>query len=153
MNPLDVPEPSQLRRALRREVRTSEEARFLNRLQCVSLVAAGNSCRAVAEWTGENVRTIQLWVNRYNVHGAQGLRRRSTASRGRALDEHQLGAVRRDLELAPRALGLDEPRWTGPLLRRHLEQRYEVRLSSRHCQRLLRKLQFEPAPVVPSESG
>ena len=131
----------ELRRELRNVSRRSEDLRFLNRLHCLVLVAGGNSCNTVAKWTGENPRTIQLWVSRYKQFGLKGLKERSKTAGVSKLDEAQANALRQELHRDPRKFGLHKAEWDGPLLKQHLEQHYSVDFSLRHCQRLLRESQ------------
>ena len=48
MHKLEVTHPEAAKAALRREVMCSPQSRFLHRLHCVLLVAAGRSCYEVA---------------------------------------------------------------------------------------------------------
>lgn len=143
---LSTADAMQLRCALQREGRRSVELRYLNRLQCVALVASGHSCSKVAQWTGENPRSIQLWVQRYISDGVEGLKDRPRGSSARKLDGSDLSRLQRDVARSPRSFGFERACWNGPLLRTHLSRHYGVELSLRHCQRLLRMLPAEPEP-------
>lgn len=139
--PLEVPDVSTLRDALRDEIRHSAHARFLHRLHCMVLVGEGHNCYAVANCFGESPRALERWVHRCEKFGVDGLREQPKAIPGSTkLTQAQLHSLEQNLRDSPGELGYESCEWTGGLLRTHLERAHNVTLSVRHCQRLLRRL-------------
>lgn len=140
MTPLSVPDAPKLRDLLRREINDSSHARYLNRLHCLLLIACGHNCYEVAHYFGESPRTLELWIHRYEEAGIDGLKDRPRGGPGsRKLTTPQLSALEVDLREHPGELGYAQSAWSGKLLVTHLERKYNVRLSVRHAQRLLRR--------------
>ena len=141
MRPLRVPDTPTLRDALREELHHSAHARYLNRLQCLLLVACGHTCYEVAKCFGESPRSVERWIHRYEEQSLDGLKDHPRTSRGsRKLTLPILRALERDLQSSPNELGYREQRWTGRLVAIHLEREYRVQLSPRHCSRILHQL-------------
>ena len=95
----------------------------------VLLIEQGLSYPAAARYLGESARTLARWVRRYRDHGLAGLREHEIG-RPRRLTREQLAEVRGVID-AP-----EEP-WTAASLAAWIEERFGVRLSDRHCRRLL----------------
>lgn len=107
MKKLEIADAEVMRVAIRQEIDRSEESRYDHRLHGVLLVASGQSCRQVAAIFGEDARTVQRWVKRFEGGGFGGLREGEREGRPRSLDSRQW----RQLEAgsAPHAAGL----WPG----------------------------------------
>lgn len=124
--------------ALATAVRGSRELRYVHRLHAVLLVSRGRSCYEVGHWFAEDPRTVERWVRAFELAGPDGLVERPRRGRPAHLTPMQQDQLRRELAIGPTGAGYPHRRWTGKLLARHLECRYGVCLSLRHCQRLLR---------------
>jgi transposase len=127
-----------IRPLIAKAVRSSEELRYLYRMQCVLLVGEGQSCYQVAKWLSSDARTIERWVHAYEQRGAEGLRDHHGGGRPGRLSGQQIHQLKEDLGQVPRVLGYEHPKWDGKLLAAHLQARYGVRLGIRQCQRILR---------------
>jgi transposase len=128
------------RAALAASARATDEARFVHRLHVVLLVGLGHNCYEVAQWASADPRSVERWVHAYLAGGAEMLRDHHCGGRPGSLTDaqwHQLGS---DLAQSPAALGYGQTGWSGKLLARHLEHSCHLRLSLRHCQRLLQRL-------------
>jgi len=119
-------------------------------LHCVLLVSQGHSCLEVAGWFGDDPSSIARWVRHHKASGVQGLQDAPRSGRPARLDIDQRRALERDLCQAPGVLGYVEPRWNGTLLAAHIQRRFDVELSARQCQRLLRQL--PPPDVAPGDT-
>ncbi len=126
-----------LRTALASALHRSGELRFMHRLHAVLLVSFGRSCYEVALWFGENPRSIERWVHAYGRSGCEGLHDHHHGGRPPRLTRPQSQLLARELAGGPGHCGYTQSHWCGKLLARHLERDYGVRLSLRHCQRLL----------------
>ncbi|MDR2056323.1 MAG: helix-turn-helix domain-containing protein [Desulfovibrio sp.] len=127
--------------ALQDEIRRNDEARYDHRLHALLLVAQGMSCRQVARLLGDAPRTIVYWVNRFEVEGFAGLVDAERPGRPSRLNSGQLEELESVLRGEPREYGL-QGLWDGKTLSAFIEQRWEITLGVRQCQRLFRHLGF-----------
>jgi len=140
MRKLQINDAEKMRLLIRQEIERSEESRYHHRLHGLLLVTAGQSCGAVAALFGENVTTLQRWVNRFEEGGLDALRDGERAGRPRTLNAKDWRKLQSDLRKPPRDFALAAKRWNGPALSKHLRRRYGVELGVRQCQRLFRDL-------------
>lgn len=140
MKKLEIPRTDFIRLAIQQEVCHSDELRYQHRLHALLLVSSGQSCQQVAELYGEDRRTVQRWVRRFEKDGLDGLRDGEHAGRPTSLNESQLEKLKRDLARRPKSLGVERARWDGKLLAEHVLERFKVTLGLRQCQRILREL-------------
>lgn len=143
IEPLDLKEQAILRTELLRQSTHSAELRFFHRLHCVLLVESGLNCSEIASIFGENSRTIGLWVDHFKQMGLDGLKEKNKAGRPRKCSHEQLQRLQQDLHQHPRTFAYNESHWNGVVLQQHLKQHYQIILSRRQCQRLLKKFQDE----------
>lgn len=151
MRKLEIADPEIMRIAIQQEIVRSDESRYDHRLHGLLLVAGGQSCQQVAETFGENPRTVQRWVKRFEEYGLDGLREGERPGRPAALDAKQGAALGRDMRRAPEKFGHAAHLWDGKLLSEHLRQRYGVTLGVRQCQRIFCQMGFrlrKPRPQV-----
>ncbi|MBX3331711.1 MAG: transposase [Nitrospira sp.] len=151
MRKLAIADPEVMRIAIQQEIVRSDESRYDHRLHGLLLVTGGQSCQQVAELFGENRRTIQRWVKRFETHGLEGMREGERPGRPAKLAAKRWAAVGRDLRRDPAAFGLAGHLWDGKLLGEHLRRRYDVTLGVRQCQRLFGQMGFrfrKPRPQV-----
>lgn len=151
MKRLQIQDAAVMRIAIQQEIARSEEARYDHRLHGVLLVASGESCLEVGRKFGEDPRTIQRWVKRFEQRGFAGLQDGERPGRPRALDAVQWEQLAGELRLSPRDFGHEQNLWDGKLLSEHLKQRYGVGLGVRQCQRIFRQMGFrlrKPRPQV-----
>lgn len=130
---------------LRAEGERSPQAAFLHRLHCVVLVAAGYGCDAVATAFGDDRRSVQRWVRRFEEEGVEGLTDGLRTGRPGKLSEEQLLDLRHVLARPPSAWGQTAAAWSPELLRLEVERRFGVAYSLRQCARLFGRLAPEPA--------
>lgn len=151
MRKLAIADAEIMQLALQQEILRSEEARYDHRLHGVLLVTHGLSCYDVAGLLGQDPRTIERWVQRFEARGFAGLHDGERRGRPRRLDAAQWDAVSRELRRNPREFGYAQNLWDGKLLAHHLAQAYRVPLGVRQCQRLFRQLDFrlrKPRPLI-----
>lgn len=129
-----------LRGLIRSASRASDQQRVLHRLHCALLIAEGRSCYEVARWFGEAPRTVERWVHAFERHGIDGLQDHRAGGRPAKLSREIWQGLERDLRRPPALYGYSKRRWTGRLLTQHLQGCYGVKLGTRQCQRLLRRL-------------
>lgn len=151
MRKLEIRDPEVMSLAIRQEIERSDESRYDHRLHAVLLVANGQSCRETARLFGEDARTVQRWVGRFEDRGFEGLRDGERPGRPSSLDARQWARLGRDLRRDPRDFGHEQNLWDGKLLATHLKRHYRVSLGVRQCQRLFRQMGFrlrKPRPQV-----
>ena len=140
MKKLQIEDAEVMHVAIQQEIERSGESRYDHRLHGVMLVAGGLGCGEVAQLFGEDARTIQRWVKRFEQYGFDGLREGERSGRSRSLDESQHKALGRDLRRSPRDFGHAQNLWDGKVLGEHLKSRYGVTLGVRQCQRMFKQL-------------
>ncbi|MBI4194177.1 MAG: IS630 family transposase [Betaproteobacteria bacterium] len=151
MRKLQIRDADVMRIAIRQEIGRSDESRYDHRLHGVLLVANGQSCVAVADLFGEDARTVQRWVQRFESGGFEGLREGERSGRPRLLDAREWRRLERELRRNPRECGHEQNLWDGKLLGEHLRKRYQVALGVRQCQRIFHQMGFrlrKPRPQV-----
>jgi transposase len=151
MRKLEIADADVMRLAIQHEIARSDESRYDHRLHGLLLVAGGHSCLQVAELFGEDRRTVQRWVSRFETHGLTGLRDGARSGRPATLGTKQWTALGRDLRRGPQEFGHAGHLWDGKQLSAHLRLRYGVGLGVRQCQRIFGHMGFrlrKPRPQV-----
>lgn len=151
MRKLQISDAEIMQIAVQQEISRSEESRYDHRLHGILLISHGLSCYDVAYLLGQDPRTIERWVQRFETKGLSALREGERPGRPRRLSEAQWEAVNRDLRKSPRDFGYGRNLWDGRLLAHHLETVHGVPLGARQCQRLFRQMGFrlrKPRPVI-----
>jgi len=151
MQRLKISDPEIMSLALRQEIARSKESRDDHRLHGVLMVSRGLSCYQVADWLGQDARTVQRWVKRFETRGFAGLREGQRPGRPGQLSSKQWDLIDQQLRQDPRQLGYRQNLWDGRLLAHHLAKTQGVRLGARQCQRLFHRLGFrlrKPRPVI-----
>ncbi len=151
MRKLEIEDAEIMKIALQQEIVRSDESRYDHRLHGVLLVSQGFSCYQVGSMLGHTPKTIETWVNQFNVKGFAGLQEDLKSGRPPSLNEIMISSINSDLRTDPRDIGYGQNLWDGKLLSHHIEKVYGVRLGVRQCQRLFNKLGFrlrKPRPVI-----
>ncbi len=148
MHKLRLSSAQPVRELIHAAVTASPAQRFLHRLHCVLLIAEGRSCYEVARWFGEDPRTIERWVHTLDKDGVEGLRGHPAGGRPTKLVDEQVQRLAHDLRKPPRLAGYPEREWSGKRVAQHLAGCYGIKLSTRQCQRLMRRLAGAGLPGV-----
>lgn len=151
MRRLQIDEPNVMCIAIQQEIARSEESRYDHRLHGVLLVCQGMSSYQVAELLGQDPRTVERWVKRFNASGFAGLAEGERPGRPRRLSGAQWSKLEADLRSHPREFGYEQNLWDGKLLSHHLSIQYGVELRVRQCQRMFRQMGFrlrKPRPLI-----
>lgn len=140
-----------MRIAIQQEIARSDESRYDHRLHGLLLLTSGQNCQQIADLFGEDRRTVQRWVKRFEEHGLDGMRDGERPGRPACLDAKQWASLARNLRRSASNFGHVGHLWDGKLSSAHLEQRYHVALGVRQCQRIFRQMGFrlrKPRPPV-----
>jgi transposase len=151
MRKLEIADPDIMRIAIQQEIARSDESRYDHRLHGLLLLTGGQTCQEIADLFGEDRRTVQRWVRRFEEHGLEGMRDGERPGRPTGLDAKQWACLERDLRRDASDFGHVGHLWDGKLLSAHLEQRYNVILGVRQCQRIFKQMGFrlrKPRPQV-----
>lgn len=151
MRKLEIKDADIMEIAVRNEIGRSEDARYDHRLHGILLICRGMSCYEVGNLFGDNPRTIENWVKRFETNGFAGLEEKPRTGRPSRLKTQDFIQVGRDLRRTPYEFGYMQNLWDGKLLSHHLSKVYNVQLGIRQCQRLFHKLQFrrrKPRAVI-----
>ena len=151
MRKLEIADSEIMRIAIQQEIARSDESRYDHRLHGLLLLTGGQSCQQIADLFGEDRRTVQRWVKRFEEHGLDGMRDGERSGRPACLDARQWAALGRDLRRSAADFGHVGHLWDGKLLSAHLVQRYQVVLGVRQCQRIFRQMGIrlrKPRPQV-----
>lgn len=151
MRKLQISDTEIMRVAVQQEILRSEESRYDHRLHGILLITHGLNCYDVADILGQDPRTVERWVQRFENRGFAGLHEGEREGRPRRLSDAQWEAVNRDLRRNPREFGYTQNLWDGKILAHHLEEFHDVDLGVRQCQRLFRQMGFrlrKPRPLI-----
>lgn len=156
MKNLTIPDAPLIIMGLQDEIRRNKDARYDHRLHVVLLVARGTSCRQVAEDLGDSLRTVQSWVNAFNKDGLPGLMDAEHSGRPSRLADDQLDIVSEALRRTPTDFGLPGNIWDGKTLSAFIQQRFQLTIGVRQCQRMFSELGFrfrKPRPMILGSSA
>ena len=106
-------------------------------------------CPEVARLLGDAPRTVEYWVNRFEARGLSGLVDGERPGRPRRLNADQLEEIDQVLRKTPREVGLTGTLWDGKTLSAFIQERFEIDLGVRQCQRLFRDLGFRRRKLRP----
>lgn len=139
---LQINDVKRIKREIQNHFSVNEDARFVRRLDVISLICNGHGINYVAELFKTNSTTIQRWVHRLNQSGFKGLRDNPGRGRRSQLGDAERLELKKDLEKSPKVLGYNQSRWDGKLLSHHLKLQFGIQLKVRQCQYLFKKLGF-----------
>lgn len=141
MRTLEIHQSKTLKNALRRCIRHSRDARNALRLCSLIWVASGKSCREVGNALGISPRAVENWARRYLQCGEGSLHETKRRVRGtRKLTVNQWHQLEGHVRKVPPDLGYNAAAWSSALLSHLIHRLYGVRLSPRHCRRLVQRL-------------
>ncbi len=138
MRPLKIPNAETIIELLQDEMRRSEESRYDHRLHAVLLVSQGLSSPEAADWLGDSVRAVELWVHRFQEKSLAGLRESRRPGRPSRLNQGQLARALLAVRSSPSEAGLRADQWDANTLSVYLRS-LGVHLMPRQCRNLLRK--------------
>lgn len=151
MQKLEILDKDIMSIAIQQEIRRSEESRYDHRLHGVLLACQGFSCCKVAELFGQDSRTVQRWVQRFNNRGFAGLNEEERTGRPKRLDQASWNQLQKELRMQPKEFGYSQNLWDGKMFSHHLSNEYGVQIGVRQCQRIFRQMGFrhrKPRPVI-----
>lgn len=126
---------------LLKRYKTESNARLARRIHGVYLASKGLTCSQIVQISGAGHRTIQKWVQRYNITGIEGLKDQPRSGQPTKLPRSLEGSFCRRIESGPSEQ--DEVSvLNGPAIRRLLEREFGVVYSLRGVYDLLHRLGY-----------
>ena len=120
----------------------NEDARYVRRLDVITLICNDHPVNYVADLFGINPTTVQRWIHRLNDSDFDGLKDKPGRGRRPQLNDSDRLQLITELESSPTEFGYQQSRWDGKLLSHHLKLHYEIHLKVRQCQNLFKQLGF-----------
>ena len=142
MKRLEITNAKELSVAIRNEISRSEESRYDHRLHGLLLVSEGMSCYDAGGIFGEDPRTVERWVKRFNENGFNALREGERTGRPPKLTPQQMTEINGDLRKNPGEFGYDQNLWDGKLLMHHISEKFHTEIGVRTCQLIFHRLEF-----------
>jgi transposase len=122
------------------------EIQYCLRLNAMLLLTMENGPSAIqiADMYGLARQTVTRWAARFNngeTADIDVLRDTPKPGRTTRMSEKQIALVDKALAQSPRKVGIDKDQWTGATLAAYLKQKYKIELTTRMCQRWMRRLE------------
>lgn len=134
---------------LRVAARRSRDVAQARRLLAIALVLEGASRTEAAEAAGMDRQTLRDWVHRYNEEGIGGLLDRPRSGRPSRLSEQQKAELAALIEAGPDVAVHGVVRWRCVDLKDEIKAHFEVELSERQVERVLKQQGFARLSVRP----
>ena len=142
MKKLEINNAKEQSVAIRNEISRSEESRYDHRLHGILLVSEGISCYEAGRILGEDSRTMERWVRRFNEKGFNALREGKRPGRKSKLTPQQMNIISADLRRNPGEFGYEQNLWDGKLLMHHISVKFHIQVGIRTCQLIFHRLEF-----------
>ncbi len=99
MKRLEITNAKERSVAIRNEISRSEESKHDNRLHDLLLVSEGMSCHDLGIIFGEDPRTVERWVKRFNEKGFNALKEGKRSGRPPKLTTQQMAEINSDMSI------------------------------------------------------
>lgn len=110
------------------------------RMEAAKLFESGMSASRVGRELGVSAQAAWVWRQKWEQHGAEGLRRTGHRGRRPSLGPEELCALEDALVRGPRVQGYLTDVWTLPRIATLIQKQFAVHLSCSQVWRVLRKL-------------
>lgn len=123
-------------------MKTNKDLRMHERYQTILLLVLGESYERISEVTGRAVATLYNYSKAYREQGIQGLQIGHPPGRTRLLTAEQEQQVYEVVtNQTPADQGFpSQMNWTSPLVRKWIEQKWDIRYSDRGTRELMYRL-------------
>ena len=115
-------------------------SKLKERYHALFLMIEFKNCTIVAELLKRSRKTIQIWVNVFNEGGIDDIVPGKPPGRPSRLSQGQMEELKADVLTHPRKLGYDFSNWEGKSVAHNIKKKFNIDLSVRQAQRILRKL-------------
>lgn len=142
--------PAPVRLTLDAATRTAVAARYAatraaaerTRCQMVLLAADGRTCPQIAAVVRTSPDTVRRVLHRFAAEGLAGVATKARTGRPRVVTPAWEAALRRVIDLAPRAVGVPSAVWTTELLAAYLAEATGLRVSLETVRVHLHRLEY-----------
>lgn len=122
------------------------DIQYFLRLNAILLLTMENGPSAIqiADMYGLARQTVTRWAARFNnseTVDINVLRDAAKPGRPARMSDKQIALVDKALSQSPRKAGIAKDQWSGAVLAGYLKQKYNIELTTRMCQRWLRRLE------------
>ena len=151
MKKLEINNAKEQSVVIRNEISRSGESRYDHRIHGILLVNEGMSCYEAGRILGEDSRTMERWVRKFNEKGFNALREGKRSGRAPKLTPQQMAEINTDLRKNPVEFGYEQNLWDGKLLMHHISEKFHTEIGVRSCQLIFHRLEFrrrKPRPVI-----
>ncbi len=107
-NILKIKNVEKVRKEIQEHISNSVDARFIRRLDVITLVLIGYPARRAASLFGINPTTVQRWVHLANNYGVEALRDKPGRGRPSRLGEANPRKLKKDIQKEPSEFGYDQ---------------------------------------------
>jgi transposase len=148
MKRLLIKKPQKIKEKILEYLNSSDELKFSHKLHGILLLLENenNNCSEVSKIYGNTPQTLTAWVHKLN-EGEGGdidvLREKNKPGRNTRLSTNQIQYIKYAIQKTPKQFAINSLHWDGKTLSLFLEQKYNIHLKIRMCQRWLKRLQHE----------
>lgn len=139
---LDVSWYSEIAEQLQMHLKETPMGKFYLRVNCVFLAITGGKKGDICRNYGICRDTLNLWINGVLDGGVEALRAGKQTGRPRKLTEEQRSKIDKAIGQSPSAFGYEQTIWEGKLLVDYIEREFEVTVSVRTAQLLIKQLGY-----------
>jgi len=104
------------------------------------LMHSGWRSGELSEIFGLSRQTLTRWVHEANERGAESLEKKSPPGRPGQLTKEIRNELEEDLENSPEHFGFNRKKWNAPLLAKHLDRQYGIKVKVRQARNYLRDI-------------
>lgn len=125
-------------------MRANKDLRMHERYQTILMVLLGESYERIAQVTGRALSTLYNYSKAYRENGIEGLKMDYSTGRPRQLTSEQEQQLYQTIvNKTPADVGFPaKMNWTSPIIRKWIEQEFDVRYSERGTRELLYRLKL-----------
>jgi transposase len=128
--------------ALQREAERDGEYRVARRIHAVLLNHQRHTSGEIADLLGAPRSKVSLWLGQYETYGWEALLEGHRSGRPKELTSAQLLHLDGLIDSGPIAYGFSSGVWTSPMIRRVIEQEFNVHYHPGHVRKVLKALDF-----------
>jgi len=121
-------------------VKSSKDAKYVNKVTIVNMVLSGSNITDVASSSGVSKRTISGWISKVDKNGFESLKPKKQPGRPPKLTAEMKSEIASAIEKDPMSFGYQI--WDGPSLSDYIHRTYGIEYTVRSCQYLFHNLGY-----------
>ena len=147
MKRVAIKKPEEIKRQILEYFQGSEDLKLAYKLQAILLLLDNKdtNCTEVSIIYGSTPQTLANWVHKLN-QGEGGsievLKNRAKPGRSTRLSKNDMQSIKDVLMKSPRQYGIKSTQWDGDTLSILLNKKFDIKLKTRQCQRILQNIGF-----------